>query len=450
MKMVSSFTRTVRSCVLKYTSARYRRRVLIFFIGFLLFWMSPPMRPVRIGLFRFKERQARVLEQSAFLRLAVLTLSAHSRESYRIAETYYTEQRPLFMKAAQEFYLHQYWADAGQHITSIDMGWYELLGIRIKGMADMYRASGRDDFKVEKDKCEMYRFIQLNKLPHCPMIGYWSTKEAFVQAISDGTAMANATRFPVFLKTCHLTQGSSKSTRPLPSAAWAAENADNLANWLAEKWEYRADDWERPWRVDGNVLTDHLTPGILLQSPARLSFNPETHKMQIVEIKVEVFWGRAYAGVSSDIPGIFGGGARFIRGVVAEGDSPNGAIEGFSSKWDHFVAATDRLPRTGPGSWFNWVIDENHLNLCVWPLAEKTARIMGIDAVRIDIFLEQGNPTACSINENSLSDGMGYGHHMEFMSRLWAEPHVRKLYRTYNNRKHIYEQTEADVGILNM
>lgn len=54
--------------------------------------------------------------------------------------------------------MHRYWADAGEHITSIDMGWYELLGVRIKGMADMYRASGRDDFKVEKDKCEMYRY----------------------------------------------------------------------------------------------------------------------------------------------------------------------------------------------------------------------------------------------------------------------------------------------------
>jgi hypothetical protein len=132
-------------------------------------------------------------------------------------------------------------------------------------MAKMYRASGRDDFKVEKDKCVMYEYFTLNNIPICPLLGKWDTLESFVADLRTGDAFRNATTWPVFLKTCHLTQGSSASTRPLFSKAAAVGEAEHLAKWLASKWVYRADDWERPWRKDGNLLTDHLTPGIILQ-----------------------------------------------------------------------------------------------------------------------------------------------------------------------------------------
>jgi len=400
---------------------------------------------LRVSVFRTKERWAHQFEQSRLLRAMVLSMHGGSAASHDRARMYYEEQLPEFRRAAASYHLHQYWQDVGRDIKSPTMGWYALIGARIHGMARLYRESGRDDFKVEKDKCIMYEFLTGNNLPICPLLGRWPTLEGFVADLRTGHAFDNATAWPVFLKTCHLTQGSSASTRPLFSKAAAVGAAEDLAAWLATKWEYRADDWERPWRKDGNLLTDHLTPGIILQSPSTLTFNPETSKKQVVEIKVEVFWGRAYAGVITDIKNFGHGASVATRGIRGLGHRPEGVIEAFPDGFNHFVLSTVYLPTSGPGSWFHWIMDEDHLRKCAWPLAEKTARIMGIDAVRIDIFLIKGDPTGCVINENSLSDGMGYGHHMEFMSKLWAEPHVGKTYKVYNNAKRIYRQTEADV-----
>eukprot|EP00038_Savillea_parva_P009647 m.184917 g.184917 ORF g.184917 m.184917 type:complete len:458 (+) comp16267_c0_seq1:288-1661(+) len=421
------------------------KAALFMVLGILLLPQLVTGSSLRVGIFRTKERWAHQLEQSRLLRAIVLSTHGGSADSHERARMYYEEQLPKFRKAASSYHLHQYWRDVGAGIKSVNMGWYSLIGARIHGMADKYRTEGRDDFKVEKDKCVMYEFFTGNNLPICPLLGHWSTLDSFVKDLRTGAAFRNATAWPVFLKTCHLTQGSSASTRPLFSMSAAVGAADELAAWLKTKWDYRADDWERPWREDGNLLTDHLTPGIILQSPSTLSLNPETGKKQVVEIKVEVFWGRAYAGVITDIKTFGHGASVATRGIESLGHHPGGMIEGFPDGFKHFVLATDYLPKTGPGSWFNWIIEEDHLRKCAWPLAEKSARIMGIDAVRIDIFLVQGDPTACVINENSLSDGMGYGHHMEFMSKLWAEPHVTKSYKLYNNDKPIYRQTEKDV-----
>lgn len=346
------------------------------------------------------------------LRTVVLATHSGSANSYDRAKMYYEEQLPLFRGAAANYHLHQYWQEAGSGIKSTKMGWYGLIGARIHGMARMYRADNKfDDFKVEKDKCVMYDFLTLNNLPICPLLGKWSTLESFVQDLRAGQAFQKgASMKTVFIKTCHLTQGSSASTRPLAVADYLdgkGPAVDKLATWLASKWTFRADDWERPWRADGNLLTDHLTPGIILQAPSTLTLNPETGKMQVCEIKVEVFWGRAYAGVITDIK-TFGHGASVAsRGIAALGHDERGVIEAFPDSFQHFVLSMDYLPKEGPGSWFNWIITEDHLRKCAWPLAERTARIMGIDAVRIDIFMIKGDPTGCVINENSLSDGMG-------------------------------------------
>lgn len=313
----------------------------------------------------------------------------------------------MFRKSAAGFRLHPYWQAAGTEITSIELSWYELIGRRISGMARLYRETGADDFKVEKNKCVMYDFFEGAGLPFCPIIGRWDTLEGFVADLRSGAAFANATSWPVFLKTCHLTQGSSASTRPLFSKGSAVGAADELTRWLTKKWNYRADDWERPWRIDGNLLTDHLVPGIILQSPSLLSFNPETQKAQVVEIKAAVFWGRAYAGVITDIKNYGKGAPVVTRGINALQHPKNGVIEGFATPFDHDMLATTYLPNDGPGSWFHWILTEDHLNKCVWPLAERTARIMGIDAVRIDIFIVKDQPLSCVLNEISLSDGMG-------------------------------------------
>ena len=65
---------------------------------------------------------------------------------------------------------------------------------------------------------------------------------------------------------------------------------------------------------------------------------------------------------------------------------------------------------------------------CAWKLAEQTARAMGADLVRIDIFVTPGKP-GCVLNEISLSSAMPYGQHSEHLARLWTLPTARAAVR---------------------
>ena len=77
------------------------------------------------------------------------------------------------------------------------------------------------------------------------------------------------------MKCCHLTQGSAKATIPLLSESKVVSDWSNLEKWIDDKWSYRADDHTRPWRDDGNALTDDLVPGFFLQGPGILKFDPQ-------------------------------------------------------------------------------------------------------------------------------------------------------------------------------
>ncbi len=59
--------------------------------------------------------------------------------------------------------------------------------------------------------------------------------------------------------------------------------------------------------------------------------------------------------------------------------------------------------------------------------------------MRIDIFVQRGAPDALVINENSLSSGMAYHMHFEFLAKLWAEPHLRKWYRVHPSNRRVYD-----------
>jgi hypothetical protein len=96
---------------------------------------------------------------------------------------------------------------------------------------------------------------------------------------------------------------------------------------------------------------------------------------------------------------------------------------------------------------------------CVWELAEETARAMGADTVRIDIFVTPGKP-GCLLNEISLSSAHlcahacaiacvapcvscagrrgrvcacvhSYERHDEFIAKLWTMPELRQ--QAYRN-----------------
>jgi len=286
-------------------------------------------------------------------------------------------------------------------------------------MAALLEEHGRDDFRIEKDKCTMYRFLEKNKLPTVHVVNYWYGRETFLGDIQTGVAFKSAAHWPVFLKFCHLTQGSALSTRRIDSKRYINENWESVSRWVDQKWSLRADDMTRPWRAASNVLTDNITAGALVQLSANLTYNPVRAKWGVVEMKTEVLWGRAFIGAllpdddNTEFP------------IVTRGENgSSGQIEVFDS---YVSVITHRGELLSPDAWYAWILEDGYLD-CVWALAERVSRIMRADQVRIDIFITRGQPGGCIINENSLSSGQNYGPYTHYLNQIWLEPFVNEWY----------------------
>jgi len=385
-------------------------------------------------VFQFGLRQIRNFGQSKALRqIAFFVGGAKAAASYEEAKSYHESRMSFINEHIDELQLHWYWAEMAKTIDTADITWYDIIEKRMATMARLLQEQGRDDFRVEKDKCEMMRFFMGNELPVVPPIEIYDSTAAVVHALRSGELFVKITKWPIWIKACHLTQGSAKATRMLKSEQWIRDNIDELEDWIHAKWVYRADDWQRPWRENGNMLTDTLIPGFMIQSSANLSHNPETGKDQIVELKVEVLWGQPYLAVSPDMPGLPGSIFTRTAGV--------GEVMVFDGKLNLALMMGESLPAD---SWWHWIIKDKHLD-CVWDLAERSALLMGIECVRIDIFITHGKPNGCVINEDSISSGMNYGPHFEFLTKAWALPHLSKRYNVYNSTRPVYMQTEKDV-----
>ena len=68
-----------------------------------------------------------------------------------------------------------------------------------------------------------------------------------------------------------------------------------------------------------------------------------------------------------------------------------------------------------------WLFVEGHMR-CVWAMAERVARIIAADQVRVDVFVAKGRPTSCMVNEISLSSGSPLGADGSYAARLWIRP----------------------------
>ena len=172
----------------------------------------------------------------------------------------------------------------------------------------------------------------------------------------------------------------------------------------------------------------------LLQGPAEFSTISETGEQAIFELKVEVLWGRAYLGL------LLPEGLDNIEPIVTR--LPNGSFvaELFGGDVPYLSLVSSRGGPLPAGFWYGWIFDEGHLQ-CAWDLAERAAALMGIDEVRIDLFITRGKPTGCMINEDSVSSGHPYGPHGEYLAQIWLQPHLRQLYESYETPLRIYEQT---------
>jgi len=329
------------------------------------------------------------------------------------AVIYYEEQRPLLLKALESFTLHPYFVNADMPDSS---DWKQLLHARMKHFRKYMEQHGRVDYYVEKDRCEMYRFYRGHGLPLLPIHGVWRDLDTLLAAVRDRSAFANVSASPTFWKACHLTQSSSYATRAMSKLPTTPEEIDELVDWLTLKWHFRANDVDRVWTEDGNALTDNIPPGFLLQAPFEEPFTVKGRiAIGLPEVRVEVLWGRAYLAL--------------LDGVVML--LRNDHHQDFGD-----MRSMRSTPKLQSGHWF---FTEGH-DRCVWATVETAAFAAGADSMRVDVFLNRARPAECIMNENSLSSGLVYWGHEDFMARLWAEPHVRSLYRVRDTQVSVLEQ----------
>ena len=199
-----------------------------------------------------------------------------------------------------------------------------------------------------------------------------------------------------------------------------------------------------------------------------LATNLQRARRAVFEMKVEVLWGRAYlASLLVDDHG--GGTGEFgpfklaARGEFGSSHMPfnracNGAErEPRAHRLAHLGCCAPRLAArlatvlrgTGEGrerpynasepsrafhtgleyASHRWIFDEGHMP-CVWALAERVARRMSAEQVRVDIFLAKGEPARCVVNEISLSSGSPMGADERYAAMAWVKPLVEGTFKT--------------------
>ena len=331
-------------------------------------------------------------------------------------------QQTLVEASARDFDCLDYWC-RNLSVPSISTDWYTLLTHRYDNMlAQMRREPRADDFRMEKNKCDMYEWFRRNGFRHMKVrykwsaIGEWGLAPSAPQQVA-ADLLANRTGpFPVFMKVCHITQGWAHSTRLLKSYASVAASRKELDEWVRNMWEAHANDWERPWATAHNALTDTLAPGVMLQELYAGHFVPNkdaTVSGSVVEMKVYVIWGHAYMGSVHDV--------LLFR---------DGTMELYSdASWQTMLHGHTSSP------YLQWLMSEGHFDRAIL-MAETAALVAGMDMIRLDFFCRKGDPDGIAFNENSISSARSpvYHHHFDNMAYLWAKGHVERWYRAYAAR----------------
>jgi len=343
------------------------------------------------------------------------------------ATEYFESQKPFFKASAAKLKLHRYFTTLQ---LPNEITWNNMIHERIKAFAKLLQEEGRDDYKVEKDRCAMYNFFSKNNLPICKVLGQWQSQDKIIDALQSGEVKQLAGGdFPIFLKACHLTQSSSRGTYIISSEEKLDEKVKDktLESWINQKWNFRANDFERVWVNEGNMLTNAVKPAILVQGPFKQPGHDwDVHgrfAVGLLEFRIEVLWGRAYFA-------LLDGCILFFR---------DGVVEDYSTALGFLKIPVFDTPK------LKWITDGGYMD-CIWDLAERTARATATESVRLDIFLKRGDPKGCTINENSLSSGMLYWGHESYIAQTWASGHISKGYQKLETDKPVYELGPEDTG----
>eukprot|EP00657_Telonema_sp_P-1_P001797 TRINITY_DN14498_c0_g1_i1.p1 TRINITY_DN14498_c0_g1~~TRINITY_DN14498_c0_g1_i1.p1 ORF type:complete len:358 (+),score=106.55 TRINITY_DN14498_c0_g1_i1:129-1202(+) len=287
--------------------------------------------------------------------------------------------------------------------------------------------------------CIRDRFFIANGLPHPKVIKFWDALPAAKSEIK-GEMMAQE-RFPLYTKFCHLTTGNALSVVPTKTRADVEDSAkwSSWMDWLIETWDVRSDDWDRVWSSDFNSVVQTLKPGIMLQQgytvPAVDKTEHEIKEMvgsaldprqsfwltqrlmvtQPTELKVEVIFGRAF--VIQVAAGSGEEGERCEHGALITRDEP--------PVMKMYDGAYKQEVQQKPGC-YEWILTGGYLEQ-VYAIAESAAKAAGIDALRIDVFLNRGQPGSVQINENSLSSAADYQWATPLLAKAWQEGHILGL-----------------------
>uniref|UniRef100_A0A7S3YYT8 ATP-grasp domain-containing protein n=1 Tax=Lotharella globosa TaxID=91324 RepID=A0A7S3YYT8_9EUKA len=353
-------------------------------------------------------------------------------ESYKSAKLYYKSQKPFLDASTKNTTLHRYWEETQLKVTGGET-WQDMVVGRMNGMVKQLKDKGRDDYKVEKDKCEMYGHFARNDIPYVPLLGMWETEESLITYLKQLRSEVGKHTFPLWLKSCHLTQGDDAGRIKIGKSDLESDSKFNkIIDWVKTKWQQVPNDNARAWSNDAAVILEALTPRFLIQTSYAGPYGDSvgfTHRAP-VELKVEVIWGRAYLANICDYE------AYALR---------DGTIE----RWDtSLFSKIAHAPVTDPeqNKQVQWLLDEGHMEK-VYALAEKVCRSMQADQVRVDIFVRPGDPDGLVVNEISISPGALYKWHAQFMATAWRQGHVDKSFHPTVYTKTVYE-TGPNEGVL--
>ena len=348
---------------------------------------------------------------------AVGMISSSSSDGQQRAEHYFHEQRYRILKSAKYFQWREYYStlllpafESGE--IDGDSTFYTIERARVNGMRRRYTREGRDDYLISMDKCKMKAFLKRHALPTLNVLYTWGESvEDTMSALNDDNTVwksdivaSYVSTTGLVLKCCHLPD----------DVRYVEETPDrtSIVEWVVERFEKRYRDIKRPWDSDLNGLRKNIRPGIYLAVAP-----PAT----AARFSVEVVWGYAYvASESFERDNGVPVSAVYMRDPAhVDSSDVDDAWTPRVHTYEGSYAATTRTPTSETIPVERRWLGKAHMD-CVWILAQRVAKIVGNENIRVDILSYVDG--RCFVEDLSLTREPFLGLHYRYLSKLWIEP----------------------------
>jgi hypothetical protein len=194
------------------------------------------------------------------MRLLRLAGGSKSYAAWMHAQEYYESQRPLVMQSAKHTNLTVTFEPMAERVWA-GMSFYNLVAQRADVMLENMHARQWTDFRIEKNKCDMFSFIANNGFPHCPIFQAWDNLAKFKEEGQQVRKEKCANSPLCFVKMCHITMGHLNSALAIKQKTkWK-----DVDTWADNLWNQKPIDWDRTWGPTFDKLTATLEPSVLMQ-----------------------------------------------------------------------------------------------------------------------------------------------------------------------------------------